>query len=183
MTTPVPTRISAEEFLYLPEGEGHELVDGELVEVGMGFDSSWIGGELHRRMANFVLERGLGITAPQETGIQVWPDRPNLVRKPDAMFIRAGRMPAPRPQGWLRVVPDLVVEVISPNERAEVIEQKLIEYRRASVPLVWVLYPSSRTAHVFRADRSYTELGPEDVLDGEDILPGFRCPLAELFDQ
>jgi Uma2 family endonuclease len=182
MSTPVPTRVSADEFLEMPEAEGFELVDGELVEVPMGFISSLIGGELFGRLREHVRSAGLGIVAPQETGIQVWPDEPSLVRKPDALFIARGRMTGGLPQGWLTVVPDLVVEVVSPNDRAEYLERKLNDYRRAGVPLIWVLFPDTRTAHVISHDGPAIQLGPDGVLDGEDVVPGFRCSLADLYD-
>ena len=78
-------------------------------------------------------------------------------------------------------MPDLVAEVVSPRDLAEDLEQKLAEYREAGIPLIWVIYPSTRTAHILRTGRQRSELGPAGVLDGEDILPGFSLPLADLF--
>jgi Uma2 family endonuclease len=181
MTAPVSTPITAEEFLLMPESEGHELVDGELVEVGMGSESSWIGGYLFHQLMNFVLPRRIGRLFPQESGIQIWPDRPNLVRKPDTYFIRRERISGPNPTGWMRVAPDLVIEVVSPNDKASELEEKLREYREAAIPLIWVIYPATRTAHVLRANGSHDELDEQDALDGEDVIPGFSAPLADLF--
>ncbi len=76
-SAPVSTRVTADEFLEMPESAGHELVDGEIVEVPMGFDSSWMGGRLFARATAFVEDHRLGLVAPQETGIQVWADDPN----------------------------------------------------------------------------------------------------------
>jgi Uma2 family endonuclease len=178
---PVSTRITAEEFLDMPENAGHELVDGEIVEVPMGFDSSWVGGRLFARATAFTDEHHLGIVAPQETGIQVWEDDPDRVRKPDFLFIRAGRLPRGRlPSGWLRIVPDCVAEVVSSNDVAWKLERKIDDYRAVRVPLIWVIFPDPLKARVFRADGSTTELGPDDFLDGEDVIPGFRVPLSAL---
>ena len=174
-------RITAEEFLCMPESGDHELVNGELVEVPMGFDSSWMGGELYGLARNFVRDNALGIVAPQETGIQVWPDDPTRVRKPDLLFIKKGRLPrGPLPSGWLTVVPDLVVEVVSSNDRVANLHRKIQDYRRAGVPLIWVIFPDPLKAQIYRGTGPVDELGPDDSLDGEDVIPGFRCPLSAL---
>ena len=65
------------------------------------------------------------------------------------------------------------------DQRAE-LERKLGDYRRAGVPLIWVIYPEPLKAYVYRLDGSVTVLGPDDALDGEDIIPGFTCPLSDL---
>lgn len=183
MTAPAPARpYTAEEFLHMPENEGAELVDGRIVEVPMGSISSWIGGFLFARVFQFVEGSSLGWVFPQETGMTIWPERPGHVRKPDLVFVRKARLPGGRPPaGWLTVVPDLVVEVVSPGDEIEAFETKLDEYRKAGIPLIWVIYPGTRRAHVLGANRARTEIAPDGALDGEDVLPGFSCNLAELF--
>jgi Uma2 family endonuclease len=166
----------------MPESEGAELVDGRIVEVPMGSMSAWLGGVLFARVYGFVMEQHLGWVFPQETGMRIWPDRPNHVRKPDLAYVRRGRLPAGQPEeGWMSVVPDLVVEVVSPRDEVEDLEQKLDEYRQVGIPLIWVIYPNTRRAHVLGASRPRVELAPNAVLDGEDVLPGFTCSLTELF--
>ncbi|MBE0609309.1 MAG: Uma2 family endonuclease [Dehalococcoidia bacterium] len=183
MTAPAPARpYTADEFLHMPENEGAELVDGQIVEVPMGSISSWIGGELLFLVRLFLRSNELGWVFPQETGMTIWPDRPGHVRKPDLVFVRKGRLPGGRPPaGWLTVVPDLVVEVVSPGDEIEAFEAKLDEYRAAGIPLIWVIYPGTRRAHVLGTSRPRTEIAPDGSLDGEDVLPGFSCKLAELF--
>ena len=66
-------------------------------------------------------------------------------------------------------------------KRLNAIEQKLAEYREAGIPLIWVVYPATRTAHVLGANRQRRELGQDGVLDGEGILPGLSIPLADIF--
>lgn len=181
MTATASSSITADAFLLMPESEGAELADGEIAEVPMGGMSSWIGGTLHTFVNMFLLTHHLGWAFPQESGIAIWPGR-NRVRKPDLTYVRYGRLPGGRPpEGWLTVVPDLVAEVVSPGDRVEDLEQKLAEYREAGIPLIWVIYPATRTAHVLGANRQRRELGPDGVLDGEDILPGFSIPLANIF--
>lgn len=148
----------------------------------MGSMSSWLGNYLNHLILGFVLEHRLGWVFPQENGMRIWPDQPHRVRKPDLAFVRRGRLPGGQPeQGWLTVVPDLVVEVISPGDEAEELERKLNEYREAGIPLIWVIYPGTRSAHVLGASRPRIEIAPDGVLAGEDVLPGFTCTLAELF--
>ncbi len=166
----------------MPENEGAELVDGRIVEVPMGSMSSWLGGELLFLVRSFLATTPLGWVFPQETGMAIWPDRPCHVRKADLAFVRRGRLPGGQPEhGWLTVRPDLVIEVVSPGDEAEDLEVKLDEYRQAGIPLIWVVYPSTRRAHVLGAGRPRVELNADGVLDGEDVLPGFACSLGDLF--
>jgi len=180
VTAPHSSGITAEEFLLMPESEGHELVDGQLLEVPSGFASSCIGGELFGRMRDFAMPRKLGIVAPQETGIQIWEDEPNRVRKPDVLFLKAGRLAGDYPEGWLRIVPDFVAEIVSPRDQADELERKLFDYERAGVPLIWVIYPGARRGHIIRRGEPREEIGPEGIFDGGDIIPGFSCSLGDL---
>ncbi len=166
----------------MPESEGAELVDGRIVEVPMGSMSSWLGGLLFARVFEFAMANRLGWVFPQETGIAIWAERRSRVRKPDLTFVRAGRIPGGRPpEGWLTVVPDLVVEIVSPKDRVEDLDAKLAEYREAGVPLIWVIHPGTQTAHVLGANLPLREVDPDGSLDGGDVLPGFSCRLADLF--
>jgi Uma2 family endonuclease len=180
MTTLASSLMTAEEFLYSEHG-GFELVDGQPVENPMSDLTSWLGGELFRKMSNFAVDERRGRVYPQETGIQVWDDDPNRVRKPDVMFISAARL-APLGAGWGKVVPDLVVEIVSPGDRAERVQRKVADYRAAGVPLIWVLYPEARIAYVYRRGSAVREVSAEESLDGEDTLPGFSLPLGAFFD-
>lgn len=178
MTTLV-SRMTASDFLA-SDHAGLELVDGEPRENPMSDLTSWLAGELFRRMANFAVDRGLGRVYPQETGISVWDDDPSRVRKPDAMFIRQSRL-QPIGPGWVTVAPDLAVEVVSPNDLAAGLELKLVDYTAAGIPLVWVIYPEARRAHVHRRGQPVEILDASGTLSGDDVLPGFSLSLAEFF--
>ena len=174
-------RYTPEELLALPDGKSYELVDGLLVERNMGAESSEIGGNLYFHLRLFCREHDLGIVWPADNGYQCFPHAPGLVRRPDVSFIRRGRLPGDvSPKGWVRIPPDLAVEVVSPNDSAEELEEKLRDYRKAGVPLVWVIYPELRAAKVLRRDGPPGELEEADVLSGEDVIRGFRCPLREI---
>ena len=77
-------------------------------------------------------------------------------------------------------MPDLAVEVLSPDDRSRDILDKVGEYLQAGVPLVWVIDPKRRTAAAYRSLTDVRTLGPDDALDGADVVPGFRCALAEV---
>jgi Uma2 family endonuclease len=182
MATPAaPALISAEEFLALPDTAGFELVDGRLEGNPMGAVSSWVSGELLTALNHYLRSNPIGFAFPQETGIAVWADRPDLVRKPDAVFVRRDRLPGGRiPDGWIRVTPGLVAEVVSPNGEAGRLEAKIDDSRDAGIPLVWIVYPETRTACAHRGQQ-VEFIDTDGVLDGGDVLPGFRLPLAERF--
>ena len=78
-----------------------------------------------------------------DAGYQCFPHDPGLVRRPDASFVKAGRFPGDvLPKGWAKSPPDLAVEVVSPNDLVYELEEKLSDYRKAGVPLIWVIGPS-----------------------------------------
>lgn len=81
-----------------------------------------------------------------------------------------------------QLAPDLVVEVLSPSDSPRRVLDKVGEYLQSGVRLVWVIDPEKRQAAVHRTLTSVREIAADGALDGEDVLPGFRCPLAELFE-
>ncbi len=179
-----PTRpFTPDDLLAMPErGKGYELVDGILVELNVSALSSWVGGQLFRRVDVFSSEKDLGLAWPAESGLLCFPRSPNTVRKPDTYFVRKHRLPADwQSQGFLRVVPDLIGEVVSPGDLAYEVEERITEFLEAGVKLIWIVDPQNRTARVHRADGTSAWLKEDGVLDGEDLLPGFRLPLKELF--
>ena len=113
-----------------------------------------------------------------------FPSKPNQMRRPDIMAILASRLPFDEiPDGILKIRPDLAVEVISPHDKVMDLEGKLNDYRDAGIPLVWLVYPEFKRVRVIRLDAPQTDLGPDDTLTGEPILPEFRCRVGDLFEQ
>ena len=78
------------------------------------------------------------------------------------------------------MAPDLVIEAVSPNDEVEALNQKIREYLGAGVRTVWVLFPGMRTAEVYRVDGTVSYVPPDGALDGEDVIPGFGCNLAQI---
>ncbi len=174
-TTPSAEPITAERFLHMPENEGAELVDGRIVEVPGSALASWLAGELFYRV--WTAARGSRIWIfPPGTGLQLGAA---TVRKPGLTVVSRQKLPR-LDDLWLTVVPDLVAEVVSPGDEAEDLERKLLDYREAGIPLIWVIYPNTHTAQVLTLDARF-DVGPDGVLEGRDILPGFSCSLHDLF--
>jgi Uma2 family endonuclease len=170
-----------EDLLAMPEGNGYELLDGQLVERKTGAESSWVGGRLFVRIARYCEAHGLDWAFPADNGYQCFPHNSGLVRRPDVSFVRKDRLPGGRlPRGWIKIPPDLAIEVLSPNDTAYEVDGKLEDYLKVGVPLVWLINPDSRTVRVHRGDGSASYLHEDGELSGEDIVPGFRCPLREI---
>lgn len=174
--------ITPEDLLAMLNGDEYELVNGELVERHMGAESSWIASNLTWLFGCLFGRKRPGHFFTTDCGYQCFADDPGKVRKPDVSFVRFGRFPNERvPKGYIRIAPDLAVEVLSPNDLADEAEAKVEEYLDAGVQLVWVISPKAETVTVYRANRSAVKLHDEDELSGENVLPGFRCKVSDLF--
>src|SRR5262249_51043630 len=139
------TRYTPEDLLTLPDGKRYELVGGRLVERKMGAESSWVGGRLFTRVGRYCEERDLGWAFPADNGYQCFPHDPSLVRRPDVSFVRRGRLPGDEPpEGWVTIPPDLAVEVVAPHDSFDELEEKLADYEKAGIPLVWVMITADR---------------------------------------
>lgn len=189
--TPRPDagRFTAEALLALGDaGRWHEVVDGVLIEMApTGFTHGQIVQELARVLANHVRARRLGVVTAAETGyVLSAPGEPDTVLAPDVAFVRADRVPPPGTPGnerFLRLAPDLVVEVASPDQFRPEMAAKASVYLAAGVRLVWIVWPAARAVDVWRAGQGAPEamLGAGDMLDGLDVVPDFTHPVAELF--
>ena len=174
--------ITPDQFAAMPNRKDFELVDGQLVERHMGNKASWVAFELAILLRDFVRENKLGWVFCGDTGFRLDPTRPNTVRKPDVAFVRLGRLEGEEPSdSYDRLAPDLAVESISPNDTVHELEEKIAEYLEAGVRLVWVINPEMRTVKVFRPSEPIIQLKNGDVLSGDDVVPGFRCKVADLF--
>jgi Uma2 family endonuclease len=178
--TAVPL-MTAEELLrlHLPD-KRTELVKGRLVvREPAGYRHGDVTMRLTLRLGPFVQDRNLGRLLAAETGFKLASD-PDTVRAPDLAFIGTDRVPSPPPTGFPALAPDLVVEVLSPDDRAGEVLAKIADWLNGGSRLVWVVDPGRRVARVYRADGTQSQLGETDALVGEDVLPSFSCPLADL---
>jgi Uma2 family endonuclease len=147
----------------------------------MGVKSNWVATRLVSRLDRFCEAQRIGWALTSEAGYQCFPHEPERVRKPDVSFIRYGRLPGGvLPEGWAKIPPDLAVEVVSPNDLVDALDEKLQDYEKAGVPLIWVIYLGSRQVMVYRGDGSVSRLRENDEISGEDVIPGFRCTVREI---
>lgn len=178
----IPT-YTPDDLLAMPEGDRFELVDGQLVERPMGAISSSVGAELLRLIANHNRQHRLGHVFSADCGFRCFLDDPTRVRKPDVSFVERGRLEGERvPEGWIEVAPDLAVEVISSKDLYLETSRKIEQYRAVGVRLVWVVDPVARVVLIYRADGTIAGVRERDELSGEDVLPGFRCGVGEIFE-
>jgi len=180
---PLPGLATEQDVVEIRDHEDrlYELVDGVLVEKDMGTYESYLAVLIARFLGNFVSQRDLGIVLGADGMMRL---APGLVRIPDVSFLSWERLPgrAIPDQPIADLVPDLAVEVISRGNTREEMQGKLSEYFGAGVRLVWYVYPRPQPeVWVHRAPGQFTVLTAEQVLDGGDVLPGFRLELATLF--
>jgi Uma2 family endonuclease len=175
--------LTPEDLLAMPDGDQYELVNGRLVERHVGLRAGLTTAQVVRLLGNYCAEHPLGYVFPgSDSGFLGFPDSPRTVRKPDVSFVRYGRFENEEvPAGYAKLAPDLAVEVISPGDLFEDVGEKVEEYVRAGVRLVWVLSPKNKTVHGYRADGSCFIVREAGELDGEDVVPGFRCKVHDLF--
>ena len=155
-----------------------ELVRGRLVvKEPAGYRHGRIVARVAKVLTDHVDDNALGEILAAETGFTLFRD-PDTVRAPDIGFVRRGRVPDPVPSGYAELAPDLVVEVLSPDDRPGQVLAKVGDWLEAGVKLVWVVDPERRLAHIYRADGSESVIDDAKMLDGEDVVPGFMCRLG-----
>ncbi|MEP7199783.1 MAG: Uma2 family endonuclease [Chloroflexota bacterium] len=187
VTMPVmaPARlVTAAELERMPQPDAHvELVKGEIITMPpTGHEHGKIHLRLGALLHNFVRLRKLGETYGAETGFTLTRN-PDTVRAPDVAFVTAERVARQqRREGYFDGAPDLAVEVVSPNDTAEEVEDKVIDYLQAGTRLVWVVRPRAHTITVYRSLDHVRVLTMKDTLDGDDVLPGFAVAVKEIFE-
>lgn len=175
--------VTPEELLQIPDSNTMELVDGRILEKPVSILSSDVEGEVYDRLKDFVKRNPVAKVFPASLGYQCFDDAPGKVRRPDVTIVRVERL-AKLPDsdaGYMPLVPDLAVEVISPNDLAYGVSDKVKEYQAAGFPLVWVVDPSFQAITVYLlGNRPSIFIGDDEMtLDG--LLPGFRCKVADFF--
>lgn len=158
-----------------------ELVEGQLLE------KPWMSKKnvkMELRLAASLLshcdEHDLGEVMSDGVSYRCFPHDRDLTRRPDVTFIAKGRTTPDMDEGHVPIHPDLVVEVVSPNDVLNQVQARVEDFRSAGTPLIWVVIPEHRMAMVYRGDGSVSRVDELGSLEGEDVLPGFSLPLAEL---
>ena len=177
------TLLTAEKLFRLSlTGHRYDLVKGELFEMPpAGGRHGDVAMEIGARLRIYVRDNGLGRAFAAKTGFILRRD-PDTVRAPDASFVAIDRLPSGEPPiGYIDVVPDLAVEVVSLGDTNREVEEKVLDWLRSGVKLVWVIYPANRSATVYRSMDDEQDLSEDDSLDGEQVVPGFTCSVGDLF--
>ena len=174
---------SAEELLKMPDdGFRYELVKGELRKMSpAGSEHGATIINLTVPLAAHIKANNLGVVFGAETGFKIAAD-PDTVRAPDIAFVRRERIPEGGiPKGFWPGAPDLAVEVTSPGDTFEEVEEKVGDWLAAGARAVWIVNPKRRAVTVYRALNDVAILIEENELDGESVVPGFRCRVADIF--
>jgi Uma2 family endonuclease len=180
-----PKLMTADELFDLPDdGMRHELVRGELRSMAPpGFPHGRSGSRFGSSLRRYVEDHDLGEVITVETGFRLTTN-PDTVRCPDVGFISNEHLAALGDiPGYFPGAPDLVVEIVSPNDRYTELAEKVAEWMAHGARLVFVVDPRRKTVDVHRPGQPTRTLGMNDVLDGEDVVPGWSLAVRGLFDQ
>lgn len=172
--------ISGEKLLAMGNIGRCELVEGKIVMFGPAVSlHGSIEGNFAFALTSFVDPRKLGSVMVGEVGIYTRRN-PDTVRGADVLYLSNERAARSASSGFLDVAPDLVVEVMSPDDRWSDVTKKLREYFDIGVRLAWVAEPATQTVYAYRSPTDVREFGINDVVPGDDVLPGFSAPVAML---
>ncbi len=175
--SPEIPKMTLEEFLE-SDLEGYEYIEGELVPTSpTSVEHGDISMNLISPLNLYVRENQLGRVYAPDTSFQVG----ECVLMPDVAFISTDQLPVDRSKAS-PVPPDLAVEVVSPTDKLYQVEEKAFAYLEAGTQLVWVVKPRSKTVTVYRSEIDITTLTRNDTLSGEEIVKGFSCQVAGLFE-
>ncbi len=170
-------QMTLEEFLE-SDLEGYEYIKGELIPMApASVEHGRISAKLTIYLGSYIHENRLGCIAVSGTGFKVG-ERALI---PDIAFISTDRIPADSSKAS-PVPPDLAVEVVSPSDSSHKVEEKAFTYLEEGTKLVWVIKPTSKTVTVYRSETDITLLTQNDTLSGEEVVEGFSCQVAELFE-
>ena len=167
------------ERLDLP-GKSTELIRGRLiVREPPGTRHGAIAANLCYFLTDFVRRNSLGSVFAQDTGFKI-ETNPDTVRAPDVAYLTKDRMAAVARRGYAAVAPDLIAEIVSPDDRPGELLAKVAAWLNAGTLLAWVIDPDRAEARIYRPDGSVATIDMAGSIDGEGVLPGFSCPLREI---
>ncbi len=178
----LPRLMTIEEYEQMDSDLRLDLIEGELWPMPPmpGAEHGAVTSDFSFEVISFVRQHNLGRCFAAETRFAIEAD-PATAIGPDLAFVRADRLPNPLPAGFLRLAPDLVLEVRSPSDRAPEVLAKVRRWLAAGVRLVWELNPRTHILTVYQNGAEPHTLGVNDTVAGGDALPGFSFPLRRLF--
>src|SRR5215471_3959438 len=174
-----------EDILAVQDEPLYEIVNGQRVDPPpMSAYVAWLASRLHLRLGLYAEDKGLGVSVTEM--LFVLDAEHNLHRRPDVAFVSTARWPLDRalPEtGDWDVVPDLAVEVISPNDIFKDVLAKVREYFHYGVQTVWVIAPEEQQVYVYDSPTQVRILTGQEELTGGEVVPGFHMPLGQLFQR
>lgn len=177
----VKSPATIDDLLQMPkDGNKYELVDGEIVVSPCGMRSSEVASNINTLLGTFVKRHRLGKVYSANVGIRF----PNgNVRSPDVTFVSTAKLPGGKsPESFGDIVPDLVVEVLSPGDSLREVADKIGEYLESGVPLVWLADPQQKAVTAYRSLTDTQRFASTDPITGDPVLPGFSCRVSEFFE-
>jgi Uma2 family endonuclease len=174
--------ITADELLAMPNNVRRELVRGEIREMApAGSNHDDVTNRFAYFLSRYVYDNDLGRVFAAETGYRL-SRNPDTVRAADVSFIAKARIPKEgMPLGFWPGAPDLAVETISPGDTLEEVDEKVADYLAADTRMVVLLTPRRKTVTVHRPGANPVVLREGDAFDAGDVVPGFRCNVADIF--
>ena len=165
------------------KGVKGELVKGVWHETrAVGGEHGEIAGALIAEIRAHIRPRRMGRVGGSAAGVRL-ERNPDTVREPDVFYISAEKLPlAVRVPGYYEVIPDLVAEIAAPGDSQREIANRVAMWHRYGVAMVWAMYPATRTVAAHPLDGAAIIFGADDTLDGGGVIPGFQCPVRDLFD-
>jgi Uma2 family endonuclease len=174
--------LTGDELFAMGDIGRSELVKGELILISpTGHPHGYYEGNFFVALHTFVRPKKLGRVLVGEVGIYTTRN-PDTVRGADVVFISNERMAQVQSASYLDVAPELVVEILSPDDRWSEIQDKLAEYFNIGVQMVWVANPKQQQVYVYRSLTEMEIVDADELLTGDDLLLGFSVSVAELFE-
>ena len=169
---------TAEQLLAAGDIGRCELIQGQLLmRAWVTMDAGAIAAKMGFRIDEFTCGNGVVLSAAG-----FWIKRnPDTVRSPNIAWIDSSRAPTTSFPGYFEDAPDLAVEVLTPDDTAMYMDEKIAEWLAAGCRLVWVISPRGQTVMAYRPDRTARLLNAADTLDGGEVLPGLRIPVKQIF--
>ena len=186
-TAPIPTKsklLTAADLLALhANGIRGELIRGVISETTPATgEHGEIVVYLGWALQTFIKPPRLGRLTGSDAGILL-ERSPDTVREPDIAFFSADKIPpGVRVRGYYQVPPDIAVEIASSSDSAAALNDKALMWLRYGARLAWTLHPDHRRLDIHTPDGAVRSLTDGDTLDGGDVLPGFACPISDIFD-
>jgi Uma2 family endonuclease len=183
LSTAKPTWTDAEFMALAKDGHRYELVNGELVDMGnSGMEHGYVACILVARLTTIVQQNKLGAVCDSSTAFTF---KNGNKRSPDVSFVAKEHLKGLKrpPRGFFQGSPDLAVEILSPSNMVEEIHERIVEYFENDTRLVWVIHPAEKYVLVYHSPEPTGLLRPQDMLEGEAIVPGFSMSVAELFEE